>query len=72
MTSMTSISSLEALADTQADACVALSITIKTSTSDRLDRLVDAVKAKNPKKNRSNIIDQLLTESMDRLSIPSK
>jgi len=69
---MATTSSLEDLAGTQADACVALSITIKTSTSDRLDRLVDAVKAKNPKKNRSNIIDQLLTESMDRLNIPAK
>jgi hypothetical protein len=69
---MDTTSSLEGLAGTQSDACVALSITIKTSTSERLDRLVDVVKAKNPKKNRSNIIDQLLIESMDRLGIPSK
>jgi hypothetical protein len=69
---MIQLSPLEALADTQADACVALSITIKTSTSDRLDCLVDAVKAKNPKKNRSNIVDQLLTEALDRLNINSK
>lgn len=69
---MTAPSPLEALADDQGDTCVALSITIKTSTSARLDRLVDVVRAKNSKKNRSNIIDQLLVESMDRLGIPSK
>lgn len=69
---MATMPSLEDLAGDQGDTCVALSITIKTSTSDRLDRLVDVVKAKNSKKNRSNIIDQLLVESMDRLGIPSK
>lgn len=53
------------------DRRVPLSITIRESTLSRLEQLVAKVQHKNPGKKRSQIIDSILSETLDRLQIQS-
>jgi hypothetical protein len=68
MTSTTSLNTLTAPAEHR----VPLNATIRNSTLLRLDQLTKTVTKAAPSKNRSQVVDQLLSDKLDELGITLK
>lgn len=54
------------------DRKVQLNVTVRQSIADRIDILTKIIIAKNPNKNRSQIVDTLLDERLAEVGVPAK